>query len=160
MKKVLIVVDMQKGFIKYDNYKLLSKNIDQYINNSNYDVVIMTKFVNKSGSMYEKKLDYKNLQSQESQQFSIHTPKNAIIFEKYGYGLENNDLNIVKNLSVDSVDICGLQTDACIYAISLQLWDNGIYPNILINYTATDPKKEKYAKQMLIHQFGKVDEKM
>jgi len=53
-----------------------------------------------------------------------------------------------------------LQTDACVYAISFQLWDNGIYPNILINYTATEPKREKQAKQMLVHQFGQVDERI
>lgn len=158
MNKVLLIVDMQNGFMNHDNYIALSKKIDEYINQNKYDLYIFTKFINKKKSLYENKLNWTNLQDTQSQSICVNIPDKAIIFEKYGYGLNQNDLEEIKKLNINTIDVCGLQTDACVYAISFQLWDNGIYPNILINYTSTDPAKEKQAKQMLIHQFGKVDE--
>ena len=111
-------------------------------------------------SMFEQYLNYKNLQYKSSQDISIIIPKNSLIFEKYGYGLKKIDLEKIKRLTIKTIDICGLQTDACVYAISFQLWDNGIYPNVLINYTATNPKRKNSAKEMLIHQFGQVDQRI
>ena len=46
-----------------------------------------------------------------------------------------------------------------VYAIGLQFFDMHIYPNILINYTATNNDFE-VVKNMLIHQFGSVDERI
>ena len=159
MNKVLLIVDMQNGLVNNDNYKKLIKKIDELIAKGDYDKYIFTKFVNKKKSLFERRLNYSNLQSKGSQSICVKIPENALVFEKYGYGLELKDLEQIKALGVDSVDVCGIQTDACVYAISLELWDNGIYPNVLINYTATDPKREKQSKQMLIHQFGQVDER-
>ena len=158
MNKVLLIVDMQNGFMNHENYKKLSKKIDEYIRLTKYDLYIFTKFINKKKSLYENKLNWTNLQDNVSQSICVNVPDKAIIIEKNGYGLAQKDLEKIKKLGVKTIDICGLQTDACVYAISFQLWDNEIFPNILINYTATDPAKEKQAKQMLIHQFGKVDE--
>ncbi|MCR5553688.1 MAG: isochorismatase family protein [bacterium] len=159
MNRVLLVVDMQKGLVNRDNYKELSKKIDELIAKCDYDKYVFTKFVNKKGSLFEKRLNWANLKNKDSQSICVKIPENALIIEKYGYGLELKDLKQIKAFGIDSIDVCGLQTDACVYAISLELWDNGIFPNVLVNYTATDPKKEKQAKQMLIHQFGQVDER-
>lgn len=160
MKKVLIVVDMQNGFMNHENYKKLSKKIDEYITKSDYDLFVFTRFVDKENSLRKKYLGAKNMINADEYDLSIKVPKNSVVFNKHGYGLEKENLAKIKKLNVDTVDICGLQRDACVYAISFQLWDNGIYPNILINYTATDPNREKQAREMLIHQFGKVDEKL
>ena len=132
--KILIVIDMQKGFMTNKNYENLNFKVENLITSSNYDKVIYTKFINKKNSLYETKIKWTGLQDKESQEFSINVPENATIFTKYGYGLTSRQLNQIKRLGVDSVDICGLQTTCCVYAISLQLFDIGIYPNILINY--------------------------
>lgn len=90
----------------------------------------------------------------------MNIPDNAIVFEKYGYGITNKDLDLLKDNNIKEIDICGVQTDACVYAIALQLFDNGIYPNVLINYTMTvSEDKQNNAKDILIHQFGKIDDK-
>ena len=99
------------------------------------------------------------MQDDKSQQLVINSASQNVVFEKYGYSLTQEALDYILSLKVDSVDICGIQTDARVYAISLQLWDNGIFPNILINYTATDPRREEIARQILEHQFGKVDDR-
>lgn len=160
MNKVLLVVDMQNGFLNYECYRSLNKKIDNYIKKNDYELIIFTKFINTNDSLYEKKLNWFNLKTKQSQEICVYVPKNSIIFEKYGYGLQIEDLEKIKELGIEDIDICGLQTDACVYAIAFQLWDNGIYPNILINYTATAPEREEGAKKILLHQFGKVDERL
>ena len=159
MNKVLLIVDMQKGFINKKIYSDLVVKINDLINMNTYDYYIFTKFINKKNSFYVNKLKWKNLITNDSQKICVTMPKNSLVFEKYGYGLDNICVEKIRELVLpdNQIDICGLQTDACVYAIALQLFDNGIYPNILINYTATLNNNEAI-KAMLIHQFGKIDE--
>lgn len=160
MNKILIVVDMQKGFINKPNYVSLNQKINTLIKSNNYTNYIFTKFINLQNSLYETKLKWFGLKTPQEQEISVELPKNkSIIFEKFGYGLSLRQIEFIKNLNVDTVDICGLQTDACVYAIALQLFDNGIYPNILINYCETAPSRNKIVKKILKHQFGQVDDK-
>ena len=158
--KNLIVVDLQKGFMTKPNYIELAKKISKFLNKNqeNYSKIFFTKFINDKGSLYETKLNWTELQRGETQEFAIELPQNAIILEKHGYGLDLEDLGKIKKLGVKEIDICGLQTDACVYAISFQLFDAGIFPNVLINYCSTSPERCEYSKNVLIHQFGKVDE--
>lgn len=62
--KVLMIVDMQQGFIK-DNNKFLIDKINNLIKSNEYDRYIFTIFKNKKNSLYEKKLKWTRLQSQE-----------------------------------------------------------------------------------------------
>ena len=159
MSKVLLIVDMQKGFINKQEYSNLISKINDLIKRNTYNYYIFTKFINTSDSFYVNKLNWLDLISKESQKICVTIPKNSLVFEKFGYGLVEQHIKKIKEIvaSDNKIDICGLQTDACVYAISLQLFDNHIFPNILINYTATSNNNEN-VKSMLIHQFGKIDE--
>lgn len=160
MGKVLLIVDMQKGFINKNEYSNLINKINNLIKRNTYNYYIFTKFINKTDSFYVKKLNWKNLISEESQKICVTIPQNSIIFDKYGYGLTQKDIDKIKEILADDkkIDVCGIQTGACVYAISTQLFDNLIFPNILINYTATSNNAD-YAKSVLVQQFGYVDEK-
>lgn len=162
--RVLLVVDLQKGFIDNESSIKVSNKIERLINNDKYDKVIFTKFVNKDNIMYDKYVkeygndkDWLGLKTKDEQDFSISLPKQGEVWEKSTYGLSDEDLQKIIDMQVESVDLCGLQTDACIYAIALQLFDKQIFPNILINFTATEPENFEPAKRILIKQFGKVD---
>ncbi len=155
--KVLIVVDMQKGFLNKEEYNKLEQSINKLIKLQLYDKYIFTKFINKNNSMYEKWIGWKGLSDEKSQEIVVEIPENSIIFNKTGYGLSQEQLQLIKNLKVSQVDICGVQSDACVYAISLQLWDNGIFPNILANYIGTHNSNDM--AKIFEHQFGKVDKK-
>lgn len=156
--KILLIVDMQNGFMTKPNYKDLQNKIGKLIDEKKYDKYIFTKFVNQENSLYKTRLKWNDLSDKNSQKICVTIPQNSIILNKNGYGLDVGDLTKVTQLGVDQIDICGLQTDACVYAIALQLWDKNIFPNILKNYVATAPERESMAIEMLIHQFGTVDE--
>ncbi len=159
MSKVLLIVDMQNGFVGKKIYSDLIPKINNLINSNRYDYYVFTKFLNKENSFYIKKLNWYNLLSKNSQQICVNIPQNSFIFEKYGYGLTQQHIDKIKEILADNneIDIVGLQTDACVYAIALQLFDNNIFPNVLINYTATSINID-VVKKILIHQFGKIDE--
>ena len=155
--KTLLVVDMQKGFIKNDDYLALNNKLADLISNNKYDKVIFTKFINDNSNnpLYGQKIGWKGLKTKKEQEISLDIPKNSIIFEKYGYGLRKEDIEYIKSLNLKEIDICGVKSEACIYAIALQLWDLGIYPNILINYCLGDIDM----KNIYIKQFGGIDNK-
>ena len=52
MNKVLLIVDMQKGFINKKEYLDLEIKINDLIKKNTYDFYIFTKFINKSNSFY------------------------------------------------------------------------------------------------------------
>lgn len=156
-KKVLLVVDMQLGFMKKSKYRQIIGKINNLIENGGYDKIILTKFRNR-GRLFRKKLNWKDLKSERSQQIVVSCPQNAVVLTKSGYEIESKDLEFIKNLNSEQIDICGIQTDACVYAISLQLFDCGIFPNVLFNYTASYCDK-KVLKNLFIHQFGSIDER-
>lgn len=155
--KTLLVIDMQKGFMKNNRYKALNKRIESLISNSQYDKVIFTKFINNKSKnpLYEQKIGWKGLKTKKEQEFSLKIPTYATIMEKYGYGLEKSNLEYIKSLNLQEIDLCGVKSEACVYAIALQLWDLGIYPNILINYVMGDTNM----KDVYIKQFGGIDSK-
>ena len=74
---VLLVVDMQNGFIKDDKHKELSKKIEKLVNSNAYDKIFATKFVNDrtKNSLYEDKLNWKELKTKVEQDFSLTFPK-------------------------------------------------------------------------------------
>ena len=158
MSKTLIVVDMQQGFMTKPNYVALISKIQNYINNSNYENIFFTKFVNNEGSLYQTKLNWFALTDEKSTALVVKSDK-AQVLVKSGYGLSKEQLNKILSLGESEIDICGVETEACVYAIAFQLFDNGIFPNILINYVETAPQRQESAKSMLIRQFGSVDER-
>ena len=161
MSKILLVVDMQEGF-KGGICTNLKVRVNDYIKKSNYDYYVFTQFKNSKNPLFKSKLGWTNLADASSQKLCLERlPKNSCVMAKDGYGLSRYQLNKIKRLlgNEKQIDICGLQTDACVYAIGLQFFDMHIYPNILINYTATNNDFE-VVKNMLIHQFGSVDERI
>lgn len=152
--KILLVVDMQKGFMKNKKYLDLNNKISDYIARSNYDKIIFTKYINEKSknSLFQDKIGWTKLTTKDEQDFSLNIPKNAIIMEKYGYGLNRQDLDYINSLDIKEIDICGLKSEACVYAISLQLWDMGIFPNILYNYIEGNVDM----KNIFINQFGNI----
>jgi len=155
--KTLLVIDMQNGFIDGKNNKNLIDKINNLIANDKYENIIFTKYLNdrKKNSLYQDKIRWTGLKTKKEREIVVNIPKNSIVFEKYGYGLRNEDIEYIKSLNLKEIDICGVKSEACVYAIALQLWDLGIYPNILINYCLGDIDM----KNIYIKQFGGIDNK-
>lgn len=162
-KKFLLVVDVQKGFIKGKPYKELVKRINCLIQSEAYEKIIYTKFKNEKNSLYQTKLNWHGLETFEEQKICVEIKPNSIIFEKTSYCLSFEQIfqieSMLKKHHASCIDICGLQTDVCCYAISLQLFERNIFPNLLKNYCITSIGRNKNAINLFRKQFGCVDNK-
>lgn len=64
MKKLLLVIDVQKSFInEYTNGFI--KRIEDLINSNKFDDIVFTKFINSTDSIWYKKLNYKGCITEE-----------------------------------------------------------------------------------------------
>lgn len=157
--RILMIVDMQEYFMHHLANRKLRDKINDLIANDEYDKYVFTRFVNAPNSLYEAGLKWSEMQDEESCKIVVNVPPDSIIIDKSTYGLSTEDIDKLKSINVKSIDICGLYTDACVYAISLQLWDRGIFPNIFINYTTAASISAKQIRDVLEHQFASVDDK-
>ena len=82
MQNILIVVDMQNGFARYDQTKNVGKKIINLLEMNIFDYVIATKFVNKKNGPYKDILNWQKLT--ESPEIDIIKGiKYDIALEKY-----------------------------------------------------------------------------
>lgn len=63
MKNILIVVDMQNGFDRYEQTHKLAKKVIELTNSGIFDKIIATRFLNKEGSQYTKFINWHRLMS-------------------------------------------------------------------------------------------------
>lgn len=164
---ILVVVDMQKGFINKNN-EFLIKNIEKLAKNANFDKIIATKFVNQKNSHYEKYLSYSAMQIGDECEFAVRLPEETIVVQKTSYGFPLKYLSHEEDLfeKGDTIYLCGTDTDACVLAIAYQLFDLGFEVKIVsdaIGSSAKEPLDRKYLDRIFTRNFGKnciIDSKM
>ena len=154
--KNIIIVDMQKGFMKETNYHLIEK-INNYLKQNNFDNIFFTKCINDCDSPYTKLLNWSGITMEEEQEIVIDIPQNAKILTKNCYGLSNENIKLFKDLGITEMEICGTDTDACCLAIAFNLFDNNIKPIILSDLCSSSSRNKNIhlnALEIMKRQFG------
>ncbi len=67
------------------------------------------------------------------------------VFIKYGYSPPPDAITYLRELQVERVLVCGLQTEACVLAAGFDLFDAGLFPTLIADLTAggrNDPSGE------------------
>lgn len=155
--KNIIVVDMQKGFM-CDGNKHLIKTIGDYLNENKFDNIFFTQCINNSQSPYAHILKWNEMSSSEEQKIVINIPKNSKILTKNCYGISQKDIDYIKSLGIEEMEICGTDIDACCLAIGFNLFDNNIKPVFVKDLCATSSRNQnlkEYALTIITRQFGK-----
>lgn len=80
--------------------------------------------------------------------------KDAPVFEHYGY--RPPDELIARLKQFGAVNICGVDTDACVMAAVFALWDAEIQPIVLADYCMSSGGKQFHlaALDLMLRQFG------
>ena len=136
MKKALLIVDVQNGFVN-DKTKHIPPSVEklQY----SYDLVIATRFVNLPDSPYRRLIKWNHLSPGTDEIELAFKPKeDVIILDKYIYSCINDSfVNMLEENEVDAVDICGIDTDICVTKCAVDLFERNITPYVLKDYCAT-----------------------
>ena len=138
--KILIVVDVQNGFIKTQEHIEKANQIVALVKSGKFDKIVATKFLNYTDSMYERYFNWSDLKT--SDETDLYEPLKEFVdatFKKTTYNCVNDDfIELLTELNdceeVNEVYICGLDTDACVLATAIGLFDNLIAPIVLEDY--------------------------
>lgn len=124
MIKILLAIDIQPSFVHGDIDYV--KRVQEYIAVSNYDYVYATTFLNYEKSNFVNILDWDKVMDFEKPMIEYDR-----LIIKHGYGLD--DYSVLQRNNIH-YDICGLDTEACVYKVALDLfercYDFGVLGNL------------------------------
>lgn len=154
MKNVLVVIDLQVGFIN-DNTLKVANNIGNLLCSEKYDVIIATKFVNAEGSSFDKFLNWQGmLERKDIELLPIVKQYTDCCLEKCSYSCVNT--NFIQSLVAfcgslpEEVTLVGVDTDACVLATAIDLFEMGIRPIIIEDCVGSSGGDECHEAGMLL----------
>ena len=143
MKKLLLVIDVQRDFINEHTLNTLN-NIKILINSEKYDLIAFTRFINDKDSIWYNKLNYKGCMTIEHQEIVIDT-KNYKVFDKRVYTALNDELKqFISENNIDEIYLCGFDTDACVQKTALDLFEQNYEVYVLKDYCMSHKGKETH----------------
>ena len=140
MKNILLVVDIQNGFIVNNMTEDTLGNIEKLLRSEVFDAVIATKYLNYPESPIIELMGWDLLMTEPEQQLagSIETYVDRIV-EKSRYSSVNENLfEALKNLNdgqfPEYLFVVGVDTECCVLSTAIDLFEMGIRPIVLSAY--------------------------
>jgi len=164
MKKALIIIDVQKGFINASTLKIV-RNIRDYIKKHSrfYEVVIYTKYYNHKSSNFVKRFDWHGFMNKEQTNFADEITEfinNKYVFIKDTYGsfVDNKLMNFLKKHKIQQVELAGFDTENCVLTFARDAFDRGFSVVVYKDLTASHsmPKLHRAALEIIKNNIGEV----
>lgn len=90
MKNILLIVDMQNGFINSAQTEKVNNKIKNLLELNIFDSVVATRFLNDTDSIYEQLFGWKHLESEDERAIDSGYEKYIdYVFDKYIYNCVN-----------------------------------------------------------------------
>ncbi len=153
VRQALIVVDVQRGFVTpgtEGTSPLILDHLRRWPDR--YDVVIATRFVNEPGSFYATQRDWHAMMdAPDTDVLPAIEAVADVIVTKHGLAPRRDDvMPILRRHAIERVEICGFDTDQCVLATALLLWDAGIVPRVLAGLSASSGGPEMHEAGLAI----------
>jgi len=143
MKKALVIIDAQKGFINKLTNKIPSK-IRVFIekNKEDYDLIIFTKYINHKNSNFVKNLKWSGFMDKKETAIvdelkCFVNSKNLFIKDTYGSFVDNKLLNLLKRHKIGQVELAGIDTENCVLTFARDAFDRGMAVVVHKNLSAS-----------------------
>jgi nicotinamidase-related amidase len=147
--KHLFVIDVQKGFIN-KHTEFLVPRIDVLLKKNLYGHVVATKFKNVEFSPFVDILGWSGMMDAASQEFAFDA-SNVRQIDKYGYsGLTWQLKQYISSRDAGEIDLAGIDTDGCVLATAIDLFEIGVKVRILEHYCASTGGKELHEAGLAI----------
>lgn len=153
MSDALIIVDMQSVFLKQASH--LIQDVQELAKSWPSQDMYWLKYRNTPGSLFEKHLFWSDAMVPPATDL-IDAPHQDKTFVHFGYSPGDDFIEALKNNRVKKAYVCGVDTDACVLATMIKLWDNDIRPVLLKDFCASSGGKNFHdvALNLMIRQFG------
>ena len=131
MKKALVIIDVQKGFLG-QHTKHLPLRIKRFIaqKGAGYDLIIFTQYRNHPKSNFVKQLGYRGFM-RESEYDIVDELKEFVkkdnLFPKYTYSsfITKQLPHTLKKHNISEVHLCGIETENCVLTFARDAFDRG-----------------------------------
>lgn len=155
MKNILIVVDMQRGFLGYGKAAQLTNRVIELLDTGIFDAVIATRFLNDENSIYEKLFNWKHLETEDERAIPDEIMEYVdYVSDKHIYNCVN--ASFIQRLCQlnggdypEKVFVVGVDTDCCVLTIATSLYENNIRPIVLTQYVDSNGGKESHEAGLL-----------
>ncbi|APC91766.1 MULTISPECIES: isochorismatase family protein [Francisella] len=131
MSKLLVVIDMQKGFDCTEARAVIANLNKSY---SYFDNVSFAIFENRKNSLFETQLKWVDFQNEEDRRLidGVEVPENAYFTKHHNYTVYNDELKaLIRKLKPTEIYLGGLFSDVCLLKTSMDMFDDGIVPYII-----------------------------
>lgn len=147
MVKILMIVDVQKGFMNKNTEDVVVK-IQKLIDSKKYSQIVATKYKNEN-SNNEIIHKWYGMKTEDEQKIMVKGKFEVI--DKNTYNSCNEKLQkFVKDKNVTHVDIVGVDTEMCILATAIGVYDLGLIPCVLKDYCASTAGIKMHNKAIVI----------
>lgn len=141
MEKALIVIDVQNYFVNEYTAELPLK-IYHHLKKHSWPHLLFTKMVNRPDSLFVKRLGWKKCfgpPDTDIHKILLPFAKQKTVFEKKTYSIFKCDplLQFLQKNKIQKIQLCGMDTDACILASVYDGFDLGYEVTILSELTAS-----------------------
>lgn len=150
MKKALIVVDVQAGFLSDYTSRCLPR-VYELLESDEFDLIIATRFFNPDGSAFRTRINWDRLSSPEEVQLESRVEKRAdIIVDKATYGAGETLVTVLDEHEITHATLVGIDTDVCVLQNAAYLFDHGINVDVDLAGCATNGGPEADAAAALL----------
>jgi len=151
--RALVVVDVQRGFVTPETEATVRRIADHIDGQRHrYEVVVATRFVNRPGSLYETERDWHQMMQGPDLELvpGLEDAPDTVVV-KHGLAPDPEDLlPLLERLGVRRVELCGFDTDQCVLATALLLWDAGLAPQVLAELCSSSGGSDMHAAGLAI----------
>lgn len=144
MKNILLLIDMQNGFARNEQTKILVQKVKSLLDSELFDVVVATRFINYDNSVYEELFNWCKLKDTEEIKIVEELRQHVdVVVDKTIYTcINSNFLQRVCQLNggeyPEKLFIVGVDTDCCVLKTATDLFEHNIRPIILSNYCSSN----------------------
>lgn len=143
MSSCLFVIDVQNGFINHNTSHVIGR-IQQLIERNIFDHVLFTRFVNSKDGPFVKYLNWDRF----FEDHEIDIVKDLKIFannvfdKKVYTSINDETIAFLKQKNISKAFVCGIDTECCVLATALDLFQINIKPMVLAYYAASKAGQE------------------
>ena len=138
MNKILIVVDDQNGFVRYEQTKSVAEKIKSLVDKKLFDCVIATRFINTPNSQYVKFIGWNRLTSSPDIDLIDGLTADYVVDKNVYTCVTDEFLSLLTKINGGElpkhVFIAGIDTDCCVLKTSVDLFEHFVMPIVLTNY--------------------------
>ena len=140
MGRILLVVDLQRGFIN-EFTRHIPGRVRYLIEREAFDTVLFTRFINVAEGPYRRFLNWHACAGAPATEPVPELDRwleADQVFTKPGFtGLPDTLSKHLRELQLEEITIVGIDTDMCVLKIAMDVFDLGIRPIVLVDCCAS-----------------------